>query len=206
MAAPQAAPKPRRSRRRRAAAQHTAPRPVQAGMPCCRRRRRKRGKPAAAPPSEAKAAAQAASAPDSTVPPPNPDAPVVVGVHQGTDTLRLEFPFALPTPAAAFTRADMLWLVFDTKAKIDLNALEQRGGTTIRSAALSARHRGRGDPAHPLETAATRQPRHRRAGLDGVDRRYRRGAAASARRRPQRGRPQPRQHRHSLRPSAPASM
>ena len=56
---------------------------------------------------------------------------------QGSDALRLEFPFALPTPAAAFIRADMLWLVFDTQAKIDVTALKTRGAEAIRSAALT---------------------------------------------------------------------
>ena len=36
----------------------------------------------------------------------------------------LVFPFAAPTPAAVFRRADTLWLVFDTAAPIDLRALQ----------------------------------------------------------------------------------
>ena len=67
--------------------------------------------PASAPPAEAKP------------PAPNPDAPVVVNLHRSGDTLRLEFPFAVPAPAAVFRRADTLWLVFDSDAKIDLAAL-----------------------------------------------------------------------------------
>ena len=39
------------------------------------------------------------------------------------DMLKLTFPFAAPTPAAVFRRADMLWMVFDSKAKIDLAAV-----------------------------------------------------------------------------------
>ncbi len=36
------------------------------------------------------------------------------------DAAILQFPFSAPTPAAAFVRADTLWLVFDTQAPIDL--------------------------------------------------------------------------------------
>jgi len=57
-------------------------------------------------------------------PAPNPDAPVVVAVNRSGDNLRVEFPFAVPTPAAVFRRADMLWLVFDSAAKLDLSALK----------------------------------------------------------------------------------
>ena len=62
-------------------------------------------------------------APIAKPPPPNPNAPVVVAVHRTGDALKLEFPFAMPTPAAVFRRADTLWLIFDSAAKIDLAAL-----------------------------------------------------------------------------------
>jgi tetratricopeptide (TPR) repeat protein len=65
-------------------------------------------------------------------PAPDPTAPVVAGVHQASDGLRLAFPFAVPTPAAVFVRADMLWLVFDTAAKVNVAALTARGGDDIR--------------------------------------------------------------------------
>ena len=121
-------------------------RPLQAGipmlMPTVAGKERSSAKPAvvAVPPAtadKAKVAAQAAPESKSTVPPPNPAASVVVGLSQGSDALRLEFPFALPTPAAAFIRADMLWLVFDTQAKIDVTALKTRGANAIRSAVLT---------------------------------------------------------------------
>lgn len=48
---------------------------------------------------------------------------VVVGLQQTGDTLRIEFPFAAATPAAVFSRGDMLWLVFDSDKSIDLSAL-----------------------------------------------------------------------------------
>ncbi len=54
---------------------------------------------------------------------PNPKAPVVVGLHRDGETLQIEFPFAVPTAAAVFRRDDILWLVFDNLAKIDLGKL-----------------------------------------------------------------------------------
>ena len=53
------------------------------------------------------------------------------------DNLRLFFPFAAPTPAAVFQRADTLWLVFDTKAAIDIGVLSNDQSKTIRSAAVT---------------------------------------------------------------------
>ncbi|HEY4920785.1 MAG TPA: tetratricopeptide repeat protein [Xanthobacteraceae bacterium] len=70
---------------------------------------------AAAPPAERPAA--------ETAEPRDPDAPVAVEVRRQGETIKLTFPFAAPTPAAVFRRADTLWLVFDTAAKIDLSAL-----------------------------------------------------------------------------------
>ncbi len=114
------------------AAPQAAPHPVEASMPLLLPKAPK----TKSVPTPASAAAPVTPGPDSTVPPPNPNAAVVVGLHQGSDTLRLEFPFAGPTPAAAFTRADTLWLVFDTKANLNINALDKHTGTVIRSATL----------------------------------------------------------------------
>ncbi len=62
---------------------------------------------------------------------------VAVGVvHQG-DNLKLSFPFLNTTAAAIFHRADTLWIVFDTKADIDLSALDGEAGHTIRAATLT---------------------------------------------------------------------
>jgi tetratricopeptide (TPR) repeat protein len=69
-------------------------------------------------------------------PAPNPDAPVVVDLRQTGTSLRAEFPFVLDTPAAVFQRADTLWLVFDSDAKIDPAALNADASHTIRSAAV----------------------------------------------------------------------
>ncbi len=70
-------------------------------------------------------------------PAPNPNAPVVVELHQSGDTLSAEFPFGVATPAAVFQRADMLWLVFDSAAKIDPAALSVDASRVIRAVTLS---------------------------------------------------------------------
>ncbi len=57
-------------------------------------------------------------------------------VHQGAD-LKLSFPFKTPTAAAVFQRADTLWIVFDSKADIDLGALEGESSRTIRGTDLT---------------------------------------------------------------------
>ena len=92
--------------------------------------------PAAAPAvlPEPPAAKSAAAKPEP--PAPNPNGTVVVAVNRSGDNLRVEFPFAVPTPAAVFRRADMLWLVFDSAAKLDLAALSADGDKLIRSAVL----------------------------------------------------------------------
>jgi tetratricopeptide (TPR) repeat protein len=77
-------------------------------------------------------ASQRAPAAEPARPPPNPNAVVVAGVHQSGDNLRLDFPFAVATPAAVFHRADTLWLVFDSPAQIDLNALQADNDNGIR--------------------------------------------------------------------------
>ena len=69
-------------------------------------------------------------------PPPNPDAPVVVTLRQPGDMLRAELPFVVATPAAVFSRADMVWLVFDSTAKINIGALANDPTHVIRSAVL----------------------------------------------------------------------
>jgi tetratricopeptide (TPR) repeat protein len=56
--------------------------------------------------------------------------------HQGAN-LKLSFPFMAPTAAAIFHRADMLWIVFDSNADIDLSALDNEASRTIRSANLT---------------------------------------------------------------------
>ena len=56
--------------------------------------------------------------------------------RQGAN-LKLSFDFMAPTAAAVFNRADMLWIVFDSRADIDLSALKDEASRTIRSAELT---------------------------------------------------------------------
>jgi tetratricopeptide (TPR) repeat protein len=66
--------------------------------------------------------------------PANPNAPVTVALHRQGDNLRIDFPFAAPTPAAVFRRGRVLWAVFDSDAKIDATALN--GEKLFRKASL----------------------------------------------------------------------
>ena len=98
--------------------------------------------PAAASPAPKLATAPAPPPPkpataETKRPAPNPNAPVVVELHQSGDGLLAEFPFGVATPAAAFQRADMLWLVFDSAAKIDPAALSVDSSRVIRAVKLT---------------------------------------------------------------------
>jgi len=55
--------------------------------------------------------------------------------RQGAD-LKLSFAFPAPTAAAVFQRTDALWIVFDSKAAIDLSALADEASRTIRGSEL----------------------------------------------------------------------
>jgi hypothetical protein len=93
-------------------------------------------KPAAAKPEAAamaKAAAKSAAA-EPGKPAPAAEASVVTELRRDGDALRLEFPFVAPTPAAVFRRADTVWLVFDSDARIDLSALTREPDSSIRDA------------------------------------------------------------------------
>ncbi len=89
-----------RARRRR-----RPPRRCPRSPPTSRSRRPPSSEPRAAP-------ARAGRASRSAI----PNRPVIAELRRQGDNLRLFFPFAAPTPAAVFQRADTLWLVFDTKA------------------------------------------------------------------------------------------
>ena len=66
----------------------------------------------------------------------DPNRPVIAELRRQGDSLRLFFPFSAPTAAAVFQRADALWLVFDTKAELDVGVLSNDQSKTIRSAAV----------------------------------------------------------------------
>jgi hypothetical protein len=89
--------------------------------------------PAAAP-TPTPSSPVAAAPPPAPVPATADAAPVVaVAVKRQGDSLRLTFPFANATPAAVFSRADTLWIVFDTPAAIALGSLDEEARGTIRS-------------------------------------------------------------------------
>lgn len=114
--------------------------------------------PAAAAPNQAKVAETA----ESARPTADPKARVVASIHQSGDTLSVEFPFALPTPAAVFHRANTLWLVFDSAASIDLAALKKDDGNVVHEATVERA----GDGAEIVRIKLTR-PRMTSLQVDG---------------------------------------
>jgi hypothetical protein len=94
--------------------------------------------PAASVPAPASAKPAAAMQAPS-VPPPTGESPdkIPVELTRRGANLKLSFGFMAPTAAAVFNRADMLWIVFDTKADIDLSALKDEASRTIRGAELT---------------------------------------------------------------------
>jgi tetratricopeptide (TPR) repeat protein len=90
-------------------------------------------RPASETPRVEKAAAPAASA----QPPAQAASRSIADVARQGDDLRVKFPFAAPTPAAAFRRADTLWLVFTGQREVDIAALNADTTQTVRSATLT---------------------------------------------------------------------
>lgn len=94
--------------------------------------------PAATPAGPAGRPAQArAAAARPSAAPREPSHGVTAELRRQGDNLRLFFPFAQPTSAAVFQRADTLWLVFDTPAKIEVAALANDPSRTIRNASVT---------------------------------------------------------------------
>src|SRR5262249_56565433 len=52
-------------------------------------------------------------------------------------SLPLRFPSASATPAAVFSRADTLWLIFDTDAAVGIGKLENEPSRTIKTASVT---------------------------------------------------------------------
>jgi len=90
------------------------------------------------PPPAAEAAAPPPMPPPkpapANTPAPDPKAPVRAEVHKSASNMRIEFPFTTTTPAAVFRRGDMLWLVFDSPATVDLTGLTRDAGDAVREA------------------------------------------------------------------------
>jgi len=75
-------------------------------------------------------------------PAPDASAPVVADVRRHGDALRITFPFAQPTPAAVFRRADTIWLVFDNAGPIDIGKIAAASGSGIRAATVTRSNGG----------------------------------------------------------------
>jgi tetratricopeptide (TPR) repeat protein len=88
-------------------------------------------------PEEAAAPPPAPNPPTSQPAPSDPGPSIKARLTTQGENLALRFPFASPTPAAVFRRADVLWLVFDTDADIQLAELASDPSRNIRSATVT---------------------------------------------------------------------
>ncbi len=73
----------------------------------------------------------------ATAPAADPPSTVKVLLKLQGENLALRFPFAGPTPAAVFRRADVLWLVFDTDDEIKLAELANDPSHNIKNATVT---------------------------------------------------------------------
>lgn len=90
------------------------------------------GAPVPAEPKPALVAAPVVSAePRSPAPAAAVEAAAAVEVKRSSDGFRLNFSFAQPTPAALFRRGEIMWLVLDTNAPIDLAPIRTEGTALI---------------------------------------------------------------------------
>ena len=89
-----------------------------------RRRRRLRRRRRATPPRRSRRRAGAGGA-------------VRAVLKRNGENVSITFPFAAPTPAAVFRRADTVWMVFDTDATVGISALNAEQGKAIRSASAT---------------------------------------------------------------------
>jgi tetratricopeptide (TPR) repeat protein len=92
-------------------------------------------------PWPAAAAAPASPPPAATAEAEAPAAPVEPGtvtalVQRQSDNLKLVFPFETLTAGAVFRRADTLWVVFDTTANINIDALRKDPTRTVAGATV----------------------------------------------------------------------
>jgi tetratricopeptide (TPR) repeat protein len=98
--------------------------------------------------------------PEAAPPTRDPNAPLAVELRRQGDSLRLTFPFAAPTPAAVFRRADTLWLVFDSATELDLAPLLAEPSHMILSASVARSGEGQAvrlKLARPRLTSLTAQ-------------------------------------------------
>lgn len=86
----------------------------------------------------------AAAAVAGTQPATKEEGVIAAIVNSSDENMRIEFPFATPTPAAVFRRSETLWLVFDNAPKIDLAALTRGLSTVVRKATFTRGPDGEG--------------------------------------------------------------
>ena len=92
--------------------------------------------PAMEPAAETKPAAEAKPAPASMA------GATSVMAMRTSEGLNLTFSFDAATPAAAFRRADAVWLVFDSAKPIDIETIRSRGGSIISDVSAFALDKG----------------------------------------------------------------
>ncbi len=92
--------------------------------------------PAMEPAAETKPAAEAKPAPASMA------GVTSVMAMRTSEGLNLTFSFDAATPAAAFRRADAVWLVFDSAKPIDIETIRSRGGSIISDVSAFALDKG----------------------------------------------------------------
>lgn len=61
-------------------------------------------------------------------------ASTAITVNRGAQGLTLTVPFAQATAAAAFMKADVLWMVFDSEKPLDVSQISRDGGSVVRDA------------------------------------------------------------------------
>ena len=119
-----------------------SPRRLPLRLPSSRRPRRSRRlspaprRPAAEKPSPP-ATIPARQSEDAKPAPADASASVVAEVRRHGEALRITFPFAQPTPAAVFRRADTIWLVFDSAVPIDIGTLAAASGNGVRGVTVT---------------------------------------------------------------------
>jgi hypothetical protein len=57
-----------------------------------------------------------------------------ITARRNSEGLRLTIPFASPTPAAVFMRADALWMIFDSETPLDISQIARDSGAIVRDA------------------------------------------------------------------------
>jgi tetratricopeptide (TPR) repeat protein len=90
--------------------------------------------PTPAAPAETPKIPVAAPKPAPASPPLITGDSTAITVRRDSEGLRLTMPFAAPTAAAIFMRADSLWMIFDSELPLDVSQIARDGGAIVRDA------------------------------------------------------------------------